>query len=293
MTDITQRAMLVSLNIKNWSANRKDPKVTKEVAEKHNADADAGNYTKRLLGKAALAEVREIASAARQEHYAQSLPWSDAGMRILPASNYFHYTDILTTWEEKYWRGVDGFILLYPTYRDQRKLSLGDMWNEDEYPPVSEVRDSFGWTRNIMPMPNEQDFRVELSQADVTRIQEDIRSRVLKEVQSASQELWMRLSESVEHMVERLTKYDQLGKDGQIVHSFRESMLTNMAGVIDLLPRLNVSGDDELDKIAKRMKTKLLKYDTDDLRKDQAVRQQVAADASEILDAMSGYITAN
>ena len=53
--DLTRDAMLVSLRIHHWSGKRYDRKASEHVAVHHDADTDAGRYTKRLLPPAAFA----------------------------------------------------------------------------------------------------------------------------------------------------------------------------------------------------------------------------------------------
>ena len=93
--DLTRDAMLVTLRIHHWSGKRYDRKASDHVAYHHDADADAGRYTKRLLPKAAFAALTRAVSAARTAHYDHTLPWDDRGRRLLTVDNFDHYTATL------------------------------------------------------------------------------------------------------------------------------------------------------------------------------------------------------
>jgi hypothetical protein len=48
---LSSRAMLCSLSISMWSARKHDPEASREIAQRHGAQPDAGRYHKVLLPK--------------------------------------------------------------------------------------------------------------------------------------------------------------------------------------------------------------------------------------------------
>ena len=82
---LSSRAMLCSLSICQWSARKHDPEASAEIAARHGAQCNAGRYHKVLLPPEAFSELKSIAGEARREHYFMTLPWDDAGYRVLPA----------------------------------------------------------------------------------------------------------------------------------------------------------------------------------------------------------------
>src|SRR5579863_224358 len=113
---LNDRAMLVELNISQWSASRNDKQVTREVAEKHGSDVSMGRYNKQLLSKAALEKIKKAASAARQEHYKRTLPWSDNGSRILTSAGYLTYSAEMRKLESEFYAAVAEFIQGYDQF---------------------------------------------------------------------------------------------------------------------------------------------------------------------------------
>ena len=65
MTDLTSRAMLVELQVSQWTARKYDRKVSNEVAEQHGAEHDMGRYNKNLLGKGSLSAISAIDRSSR------------------------------------------------------------------------------------------------------------------------------------------------------------------------------------------------------------------------------------
>ncbi len=89
---INERAMLVTLNISQWTGRKKDKKVTKETNAFYGATDASGYYSKALIPKEAVKPISQVVSTARTFHYENTLPWGDNGERLLPRKNYLDYT---------------------------------------------------------------------------------------------------------------------------------------------------------------------------------------------------------
>src|SRR6266704_6097519 len=107
---LSSRAMLCSLSISMWSAQKHDPEASEEIAQRHGAQADAGRYHKVLLPKEALTEIHKIVSEARQEHYFMTLPWDDNGYRVLPAAAYMDHTEKMREISNRFTPAVDTLV---------------------------------------------------------------------------------------------------------------------------------------------------------------------------------------
>lgn len=67
MKNLAEKALLVTLNISQWSARKYDRKVTEEVNDTHQAK-DAGRFNKLLIDKTHLDEIQKIVNEARHFH---------------------------------------------------------------------------------------------------------------------------------------------------------------------------------------------------------------------------------
>jgi hypothetical protein len=106
-------------------------------------------------------------------------------------------------------------------------------------------------------------------------------------VQVGSRELWYRLYEAVHHMAERLSSY-QVTKEG-VEHPFRDSVVVNLVKLVEVLPKLNVTADPELDRLTQEVRAALL-VDPQELRQSATKRSDTAKAAAEIAARMSGYM---
>jgi hypothetical protein len=286
---LSARAMLCALSISVWSARKHDAEASEEIARQHGAQADVGRYYKVLLPKAALAEIQQIVSEARQQHYFLTLPWDDNGYRILPAAAYMDHTEKMRALSDRFTASVDALVGHFSELLEEAKLRLGGLLRPGDFPSVDDLRSKYCFETKVMPLPDASDFRVTLGEEEKERIKRQIRASVEASLQVASRELWQRLYEAVSHMAERLGAY-KVTEDG-VEHPFRDSVVTNLVKLVDILPKLNVTADAELERLAAEVRASLL-VDPNELRKSEPLRTEIATAASEIAKKMMVYVGA-
>jgi hypothetical protein len=82
-------------------------------------------------------------------------------------------------------------------------------------------------------------------------------------------------------MVERLNEPES---------RFHASLVTNIGQLVDLLPRLNVNQDEELNRFAQEIKNRLCGFTAHDLKKNEILRVATANDAAQILTEMDAAL---
>jgi hypothetical protein len=286
-SSLSSKAMLCSLSISVWSARKHDPDASEEIAVRHGAQADAGRYHKILLPRQALAEIQKIVSEARQEHYFLTLPWDDNGYRVLPAAAYMDHVEKTHRLSQHFTAAVDGLERQFSVLVDQARTRLGSLFRQQDYPTVNELRDKFSFETRVMPLPEAADFRVSLGEEEKTRIRRQITASVEASLQVGSRELWYRLYDGVRHMAQRLSAY-KVGDQG-VEHPFRDSVVGNLVKLVDVLPKLNVTNDPELEQMGQQVRRSLL-VDPKELRQSETARAETAQAAAEIAERMADYM---
>ena len=289
--NLTHDAMLVGLHIAAWSGRLYDREASDHVAVAHEASASAGRYNKRLLPKAAFAALTATMSEARTRHYANSLPWDDKGARLLTVANYEHYTELMDDLRERVVRQRARFIEDYDEYVDQARLDLGRLFRIEDYPSKEALQGKFAIRYRIAPVPDADHFIAKLASDDTERVKRDIERHIEAQLHDAVGDLYRRLGEAVERVSERLQE-DPEGKP--LV--FRNSMISNIRDLVDVVPRLNIFGDDELARLCQQVKDRIASVEPDALRPsktfDPAARAQVKRDADEFMEKFAGYFGA-
>ena len=277
---LTEKTMLVYLNISAWTARKYDQRVSKEIEDKYDSE-DAGRYNKLLIAKASIHNIQRIVSEARTFHYDNTLPWLDNGGRLLPAANYFDYVNAIQKFQDQYEKEVENFIRAYPALKDEAQHRLNSMYDEEDYPDVLTLSTKYSFSTQVSPVPIADDFRVTLNEEEVDSIKASIEKQVQESTESAMHDLWMRLFKVVQHMAERLSKED---------NKFKNTLVTNITELCEILPKLNITNDPELQTSVAEIKAKLTAYNPQTLREDKTARGGVAAEAQRILNKMRHYM---
>ena len=286
--NLSNDAMLVTLRIQGWSGRRYDRKASQYVAVHHDADASAGRYNKRLLPKAALAALNATLNEARKTHYHHTLPWDDVGARLLPVANYERYTVALDRLIERMRTERSRFIADYDNQVRQARLDLGRLFQADDYPSREELLGRFSACYRIVPVPDSGHFLAELANGDTERVRRDIQKDVTQRLNGALGDLYRRLGEAVGHVCERLTEDDN-GKP----KVFRDSLIENLRELVDIVPRLNVFRDEQLNALCREVQDRIASVEPNVLRPsakfDPAVRRRVKRDAEDLAAHFAGY----
>ena len=68
---------------------------------------------------------------------------------------------------------------------------------------------------------------------------------------------------------------------------YHATLVTNVADLVELLPRLNVTDDAELNRFAAEIKNRVCCYSAKDLKKNEDLRVSTAGDAAQLLSQMA------
>lgn len=281
-TEIHKRALLVWLQISTWSARKYDKTVSNKVNAQYAASQDAGRYNKFLLpgDTASYKTLVTLAGSIRAEHYNETLAWSDEGWRLLPTANYIAYTDWLRKRQAEFDRALDVFVADYPALRTQAAIKLNGLYKAEDYPDVWDIRKRFSVGLNYMPVPAAGDIRVDLASDQISDIERDIQVKAASSIDTAMQDAWNRLHTVVAAAAAKLADPTAI---------FRDSLIGNISDLCDVLKRLNVTNDPNLDAMRLAVQQQIASCTPDTLRHSKHARQQTAHRAQTILDNMSAF----
>ncbi len=277
---ITSRAMLLRLNVSACSFRKYDRKVSAKVAADFKANRDPGRYNKILI---ALDEIKKITAwgdAARRYVEDHAAPWDEPGWWIISVDEYFPAVKALGEIVEKHDEAVHKFVPLYPALVKDARESLKAMFNEADYPPPDDVARRFAIRVHFYPIPSGKHLMVKLGDEALAELQAAQEARTKEAVQGAMRSVWERLHGVVKHMADRL---DDGGK-------FHDTLVENITELVNILPHLNVVGDEELEAMRREVEAKLTRFDPEVLRKSRKARKDTLKEAETILDKMKGFV---
>ena len=277
-------AMLVEFNASVWTARKLDKSTTDEVVASKNAGAkDAARVNKHLLaGRTELDVIQQAVSRARQFVYDNTAPWSDSGLRLLPTVNFMKFTERMNDFEEEMEALVKSFVAIYPTLITAQALALGDMFKRDDYPTANEIMTKFSFRVNYMPVPSSGDFRVDVGNQAQAELKARLEALTQERIDSAMADVRERLSTHLKRMSDRLTTDYVNGEAKQ--RRFHDTLVDGALEVCDLTKSLNVTNDVALEEARKQLEQLLVGVTPTDLRKNEAIRQDVKKNVDAILD---------
>jgi hypothetical protein len=276
--------MLVEFNASVWTARKLDKTTTNEVVASKNAGAkDAARVNKHLLaGRTELDIIQQAVGRARQFVYDNTAPWSDSGLRLLPTVNFMKFTERMNDFEEEMETLVKAFVVIYPTLITAQALALGDMFKRDDYPSANEMMTKFSFRVNYMPVPSSGDFRVDVGNQAQAELKARLESLTQERIDSAMADVRERLSTHLKRMSDRLTT-DYVGGEAK-QRRFHDTLVDGALELCDLTKALNVTNDVALETARSQLEQLLVGVTPTDLRKNEAIRQDVKRNVDAILD---------
>lgn len=287
---LSQKAVLVTLNISSWTARRLDKKITDETNKEHGATADAGRYNKLLLKKEHIEPVQSIVGRARGLHLEMTQPWTDMGPRLLPSALVITYQNKMRELRHEFEDAVEKFCTRYPISVAERKVELNGMFRQADYPSVREIRTRFGFAVEMFNVPDASDFRVSIGEEHVADLRIQIEESTRRCLAVAMRDAHERILETVGHMSSKLKAYKPATEDDKAEGVFRDSLVNNVRELAELLPAFNLTDDAALAAIIAKMQTKLCEHDAGELRDNENARLDVAKAADDILRDVQAFM---
>ena len=275
--------MLVEFNASVWTARKLDKSTTSEVVANKNAAAkDAARVNKHLLaGRSELDVIQQAVSRARTFVYDNTLPWSDSGLRLLPTINFMKFTQKMNDFEEEIAALVKSFVAIYPTLITAQAMALGDMFKRDDYPTANEIMTKFSFRVNYMPVPTSGDIRVDIGNEAQRELQKKLDELTNERIEAAMRDVRGRLGEHLKRMSDRLTTDYVQGEAKS--RRFHDSLVDGALELCDMTKALNVVNDPDLEQARNKLEKILVGVSPEDLRKNEAVRQDTKKEVDAIL----------
>ena len=292
LTSLATSGMLVSVDVNVWSATKQDRVISNEVTSSKKADANAGRFVKNLLANNP--HHKDIANY-RQTIYnwlnRSTYRWNNS-QEYLPTVNLEDFKSEWDKHEREFYRLVDVFCDKYDSIKSNMAFSQGDMYDEQDYPEVSEVRAKFGCRLYVSEVPT-QDFRCQVSQD----LADDLRHSYERQTQEIVKNVLHQQTERVIDVLESISHccgtHEVTTKDGKTTTKKRKIYDTTIDKAKELCKTYKdfklVDNEEsrKLVEVVASLENVLNGVDTETLRESDAVREQVKSGVEDILDKFS------
>lgn len=283
---IADRAMLIHVNISVWRGELTDRGASAAVAESHKANPHQLRTIKSLIPKEALQPILTAADALRAYARRETLPWQWSGVGLLPSEAFM---DFVRGWNDHkviFADAVKALQCWWAWHVAAGRAALGALAHDYDYPTRDEVVSRFAASFRVYPVPDGDDFRCSVGEAEAEAIRADLRAENEAALIRCQEYLWQQMAEHVSHMQERLSAYGR-GEDGKVTGRFHDTLVGNLRALCSRLGKLNLTGDEGIASMRRELLDKLCAHEPEALRFDETLRISVKDAASELLDRMA------
>jgi hypothetical protein len=278
--------MLVTLHLRNWTAQKKDRDATRELNQQQHAAVDATSVVKNLLtgNDKELKDTQRAYRRIRTWFYENSLPWSADdrmhGSRMVATEQAIEFLGSFATLKDEADAARKEFIDVYEDAVQRaaaRTTGLGDLYDPTAYPPVGVVQYLFGAALDMVPMPAQSDYhRVTLPPEVATGLAKVYERKADRRVEGAIHDAQARLVKELERTATQLGKLVR----GEKVR-LHKTLITNMERLVGLAESLGPL-DAELEELATSVREDILSYELQDFRDNVPLARAVADKATRL-----------
>ena len=270
---LASSAMLVEVNISNWVGRKKDKRASQDVTVQNHAKDGVASVNKALLAdNDDLKAIQHHVTATRAMHANMTMPWSNSGLRLLPTKQFFKYQEAMTGMKGEFEKLVQSFLDKYEDAVVDVQLKLGDLFLREDYPTLQSLTRKFDMGINYMPLPDAGDFRVDIGNDALREVKEQYDTFYTQQYEKAMGDVWTRLHKHLKNMSERLDY-----SDSETKKIFRDTLVTNVQDMVELLRVCNVTGSIQMSAMADRLEETMSDVTPDALREDDYFRAETKA----------------
>lgn len=242
VTKLSDKCMLVKLTIKRAALTKRDQYLTDKIQQQE-GDQSLTVLTKLFRDKSS--PINQIMTAVNEVyayHRKHTLPYVDAGPRILPSDTYMDYTaemkhliakvdNLLAQWMPDY----DMLVQQDVMYRNAGHAA--GRATVDDYPSAEKFAQAMSVEYRFSPMPDSRHFLFDLSDDDLQAFE----AAENEAAATANADTVARMLKPLHSLVERLKEYQ-----GQKGERFHNSLIQNVIEGCDLAEKLAINPTEEL-----------------------------------------------
>lgn len=273
--------ILVNLSIGHWDANGQDVQVSNEIAaEKKVTEKKMCRLRKSLIPPAtpALQVLMSCIREARKFHYENTHAWMNEGPRILTRGNYDFYMQKILMMKSEFSTNVLEFCEQYPNIKEKAKSALGSLYREEDYPSPGSILARYYFRVIPQPMPAAETLtEFGLDKEVEGTIRADLESSVADTFRAANEKMWSDLELKLFKLKDKLSNEGAYVMDGTI---------ENVRKLANLYPRVNLTGDTDLDNFCYKLTDCLNGVSATKLQISPSLRARIATETASLYDSM-------
>ena len=269
-----------------WLGVRKTlaPEQRTTAARAFHADRELLSASKLILDtkNPAYRAVAAVRSEASSYWRTVTLPFPEAGIRLLPQSSLSTFASTMQTYRERLQEAARELAAQYDQIKPEAQRRLGTLYNASDYPSTLDGLFDLEVSYPTLEPPA---YLVSLHPEVYQQEQARVRERFESAVELAEQAFATELQRLTAHLAERLTGLH----DGE-PKVFRDSAVENLRQFFERFRRLNIRSSPELDALVEQAQQTINGVEPQTLRDSNRLRQMVARDFEQIQAAVGDLL---
>jgi hypothetical protein len=269
MGDLQREAILFSLKIGSWRIRKNAERAKVETT----AQARLVNVRKRILDSDEYRAIAKEDTAAREFVLRQSVPSPlGRGVYLLPIELVKGTMDWLSGYQARREDLIRAFLEVYPAQQEEMRGTLGDLYDEDDYPDRDDVQGKF-WVSTMLMELNAPTALKGISglmyEEEVARIR-NVWDETRETISAA---LYSEMAELVGTLAERLET-----KPGEKEQVIRGAVVEKFQEWCDLFTARNLSRDGRLEALVARGRAIVSGLEVSTIRDSKTLRKELATE---------------
>ena len=271
-----REACLVQLSATCWGGFKAlAPDVMSEIG-----DNEWIKGRKHLIHPELLNPIRAVIARSRLYLHRHALPFPLAGLQLVPKAKVNDVHEALLTLRAEFQSEVQRFAHVLPEARRQAQTTLGELFNEEDYPVDVNRRFRFEWRFLTLDYPGRTSILPPALLLEEKRKFQTLMNDTRELAISALREEFSGL---VSHMAERLS-----GSEDGKPKRFKASMLENLRGFLDGFEDRNIFEDAQMTNLVAKAREVIEGVSPDMLRMDDEFRAQISTEMKAVETAILG-----
>ena len=234
-----------------------------------------------------LDHAKKIGAGLRTFVYKNTLPWGDDGRRFLPNATKLKFDAEVSQRVVMIREVMEKHFKDLPRLKKRWENEGGDLAKDENniiWPTEAEARLKFSIDIDPGTIEDMDDVRVgALPKEHQERFIADVRAAEERRMNKTVQDVSARVVEVLERVVDRTKQYGK-DKDGKVVGSFTNTLISNVRELAGLLEHFNITGDPEIEDVRRRMVNDICHINPEDLKESESLRKETGEKAQDILE---------
>lgn len=271
MTDLSNKAMMVILNIRFFNGHKTDKDLSIDIEVDKDAEHGTLSVIKRVIPPQHLFSLRRCRAFTISEHNQMTMPGFHRGERLLTNKMFFRYSTIIGGLSDTFKKLANEFADAYPAILQEAPRRLGKSYKPSDFPPISAIPDMFSIKTRYSPVPNIKDWRNDqVDQETLEKLKKEAEENTIEMFRHAQKDMCDKVEEVLQRLARHIEDFDENPRKKLTIDLFDA-----LKEIGDLIPMMNIADDPAIAKIGEAIKNEIAPIQPERIRQDANLRNKI------------------